>query len=250
MSFTIDTAIGRARELAQEPSTVPLLTTDDAYQGVIRQALGVFDVDVPNVRRVHHTVTVAGFRIVLAGTGALAGLTGLDAWVVGKSSLIAVWHPYDTTAQGRAPVDENTYRVVEEPGPLTVLEFLELSPSSGVLRLEFERPHVVHAVAPASTSIPAAHAEAFYTLAGSIILDQAAVRAAQNTGTSAIPSDTVERRTQGGEYRARAKDLRERYKAMVGVTTGADLRAAHAFADIDVGMSHPWGALWHPRSGR
>jgi hypothetical protein len=213
-------------------------------------ALKQFDGDVPNLRIVHYTVLAAAFRFVLRGTGAI--LSGLNAWSRGRSNLEAVWHPYSTTSQGQEPLDPNTYRVIEEP-TLTVLELLELSPSSGVLRLEFLSPHVVDAADVNATSVDVDYVDALNTLTAVKILELAAIRAAQNTGNTGIPTDVVDRRSQSSEFAARAKSLLSTYQAMVG--RSEDGGAAGATRDLDVapsylGLGAGNGFLWHPRRTR
>lgn len=247
MSVTRDDVLAIARVLAQESSATPLLHAASDYTPAFALALRIFDGDVPNTRVVHHTVTGATFRFVLAGAGAI--LTGLDAWVQRHSALREVWHPYDTAAQGQTPLDRNTWRVVEEPG-LTVLELLEYTPSNGVLRLEFTRPHVVDASNAALSSILPGDVEALQTITAVKLLDLYAIRSIQNTGSTGVPSDVVDRRSPSDQARARAKELFATYQALVGRRSSEDLRAASAIGELDVDTSHPHGFLWHPRGSR
>ena len=99
MAATQSEVLDAAKRIAQDSSTSPLLSDHLDYPRAIEVALLTFDQDVPNVRIVHHTVTAAAFRFILAGSGALAGLTGLDAWSRGRSVMQAVWHVW--RAMGR-----------------------------------------------------------------------------------------------------------------------------------------------------
>lgn len=136
------------------PLGVDLLLNATDYDAAVLQALMVFDRDQPNYRVVDNTIATAGFRAVLRGTGALAGLTGADAWAA-DSSMNQVWYPFDVASQGQEPVDANHYRIVRDPGKL-VLEMLADSLQVGqVLRTEFTRPHTL-TEAPNTVTDPAA----------------------------------------------------------------------------------------------
>ncbi len=251
MSVIRSTVLAAGKLIAQETSSLPLLA-GDPYDTLLSVALRVFDADVPNVRIVHHTVASAAFRFTLAGAGALAELTGLDAWTRGKSELAAVWHPYDATIQGQSPLDPNTWRILEEPAAKTVLELLEITPSADVLRLELVNPHTVHASDVASTSVLAGDVEALEVLLASQILLDYAARSLQNTGNTGIPTDIVDRRTPADQARAVAKELFTRYQSMVGNRSDDEVKAAGATRELDIRPSYPsfGDFLWKPRSLR
>lgn len=246
MSVTRADAIAAAKTLAQDDGG--LLTGPTDYETAAALALKIFDRDRPNLRIVHHTVTASAFRFILAGSGALAGMTGADAWVDGRSRVERVWHPYDTTVQAQEPIPGDEWRIVRDPG-LVVLEFLYLRPSADILRIEFSRPHTLDQDSAASSTILAGDVEAVGAIIGVQILEMAAARAAQNTGSSSLPSDIVDRRTAGGEFKARARDLTARYNALVGKTPSADLSAAVDVFEFDVQATNPRGFLTHSRRG-
>lgn len=81
--------------------------------------------------------------------------------------------------------------------------------------------------------------DALAILAGSIILELAAVKAAQNTGNTGLPNDVVDRRTQSDIFRSRSKELREMYNTLVGKGPKSDVTPASGFKDLDVSPS--WG---------
>lgn len=247
MSTTRTVVIAAAKTFAQETASTPLLAGTADYDQALAVALRQFNADVPNLRVVHYTVAASAFRFVLAGAGAI--LSGLDAWKKGRSSMRAVWHPYLTTAQQQTPLDPNDWRVVEEPS-LTILELLELTPSSGVLRLEFTTPHVVHVTDTAQTSVLEADVEALELLTAYHVLEMAARRAVQNTGNTGIPTDIVDRRSQSSEYHARAAELLKTYRSIVGQVD--DVGGASATRDLDVRPSFVGygGFLWKPRGTR
>ncbi len=250
MSATLDEILDAAKRIAQDSLTAPLLTEGRDYDRAVDVALLTFDQDVPNIRIVHHTVTSSAFRFILAGAGALAGLTGLDAWVRGRSAMQAVWHPYDTTIQGRAPLADDTWVVRDEPASITALELLAITPSSGVLRLEFTAPHAVSRASAASTTIRVGDLVALETLVAAVCLEMYAARSVQNTGSNALQADTVNYQSESDVARRTAKMLRETYGRMVGRSNSDDLKAASAIGEMDVDSSHIYGMLWHPKSRR
>lgn len=368
-----------AKALAQDagPGTsaagVQLLFSDPGdYNLVLLQALRLFSKDRPNARVVDHAVTAAGFRFALSGAGALASLTGVNAWALGASQLLQVFLPWDVTAQGAGPLDENVWRVSQDPGPTAVLELLDRSAAVGdLLRLVFTAPHTLSEApntvaaptaaptavvgtagpgnvtagahsyvytwvtahgettpSPASTPLTVsapgtegtvvvtvqqsadpgvtavrvyrtiagdtgsrllvgefaigapvnvgitvidnvadgslgaaapstntaggtntvfdADEDALAVLAASLILQEAAVKSAQNTGNSGLPNDIVDRRTQSDIFRSRAKELRETYASMLGLGANrAELGPASAVRDLDMPERYGLGRLWH-----
>jgi hypothetical protein len=87
--------------------------------------------------------------------------------------------------------------------------------------------------------------EALSLLAASLILEVAAVKAAQNTGNSGLPTDIVDRRTQSDIYRSRSKELREFYNGIVGLGSSDNVPPASAFRDLDLPDRYGYGRLWH-----
>lgn len=119
-----------------------LLTWPGDYNLAILQALRIFTGDRPNVRVVQPTVAAAGFRLVLSGSGVLPGLVGVNAWVDGFSALQQLFRQWNPASQNPAPMDPNTYRVVNDPDDVVILELLDQSAAAGeVVRLEFTAPH-------------------------------------------------------------------------------------------------------------
>lgn len=149
MSFTRAQARTAAIAVAQDavtsdPSVQLLLTSPGDYSEAIDQTIRNYELDRPNQRVVHHTIATAAFRYVLFGAGAISSLDGLDAWAHRFSVLMKVWTPYDTAVQSRQPLDDNNWQVIDEPGPMVVLELLSTSGVIGeILRLEFSRPHTL-----------------------------------------------------------------------------------------------------------
>lgn len=255
MSITLTDLRAQARQVAQDGPTggtgLQLLLTDPGdYNLAILQALRVFDNDRPNKRVYDKTVTVAGFRFIVGGAGTiLPASPSLDAWVDGASYLNDVTHPYLVTSQGLDPLDRNDWRVVDDPGSLTVLEFLQVQPAVGdKIRLAYVNPHVVGTLV-ADTTIRAGDQQAAIILVASFILQLAAVKSVQNTGNTGLPNDVVDRRTQSDQFRSRAKELREQYGAMVGKGQPGDLQPASGVKDLDVPAGTSRGFLWHSTHG-
>lgn len=87
-------------------------------------------------------------------------------------------------------------------------------------------------------------------LAGSLMLQMAAIKAAQNTGNTGLPNDIVDRRTQSDVYQARSKSLRAIYDAAIGKGKDADVAPASAIRELDVFSGTRLGFLWHGTLGR
>lgn len=151
------------KQMAQDagPGTGPvgvqlLLTDPDDYNMAVLQALRIYGTDRPNQVVVAVTMPAAGFRIVLAGTGAASELAGAAAWQDGDSVLDFVIRNWADTEQAQQPLDANTYRVKREPGNRIVLELLEESMAAGeVVLLAFSARHSV-TESPNTVAAPAA----------------------------------------------------------------------------------------------
>jgi hypothetical protein len=241
-----------AKVYAQEDSSLPLLNASGDYDKCIDSAIQRFGVDRPRHWMMDYTVVASAFRFALFGTGTIMPTSGITAWVDGFSQIVNVWHPFRSATQGIIPIDPNSWRVVDDPGPKTILEFLEAVPVAGdVIRLEYTAPHVVDETTVTSTTVRAGDVEAFKILTAAIICEQAAIRYAQNTGNTNLQADTVDRRTQSDVMKSRAKNLWDRYKALMGVGSSDDgPGGASGFKDLDVGSSHGLGYPWHPPNRR
>lgn len=232
---------------------------DEALEQAIDTAQVQFTRDRPNKRTVDATVITAGFRQVLAGTGAL--LTGANAWTVGSSYLTNVWFPYLAAAQGQDAMDSNSYRVMQQPDGSIALEFLVDTPQIGqVIRFETNNPHLVHPTDGTLTTVRAGDEPTFCILTAFYLLTMASVQAVRNTGNTGLPGDIVDRRTQSDIYKSRAADLWRIYASSVGIATGetsggagatVDTGAPHsAFRDLDIHAGTRIGFLWHGENWR
>lgn len=187
-------------------------------------------------------------------SGAL-GVGGLDGWVIEGSEMTAVWLPYiagvsaGLLQQGQVPIDENEWQIIQEPGPLVMLELLHLGSNPGqILRLEFTSPHLLDDNSAAYTTVRSKWIIAFETLVAALLLRIVANRYLQNTGSVGLPNDIVDRRSQSDQASSRAKEFMQVYKDLIG---GGDPHgAASGFKDLDVGTQHNRGSLWHPEAIR
>lgn len=204
------------KQLAQDagPGTGPLgvqllLTNPGDYSLAVLQALRTYATDRPNLVVVDVTMLAAGFRIVLAGSGAQAELTGAAAWQDGDSALDTVIRNWSVASQALQPLDPNTYRVAREPASRIVLELLEESVAAGeVLRLAFTARHTL-TESPNTVTVPAAApgvALAAPAAAGNVDDGSHAYRftwvtAQGETTPSAAASVTVVDRTTNGQVK-------------------------------------------------
>lgn len=254
MSITGANLRAAARRIAQDSAStsgvgVQLLLNDPAdYDEAIANALVAFKNDRPNLRILDLTLGTAGFRFVLSGAGAIMPTSGINAWVDGGSYLTDVWFPWNAASQGTEPLDRNTWRVIPTPTGES-LELLANTAAIGqLMRLAYAAPHVLSEADATATSIRVADQRAIITLAASFILNQAAIKAVQNTGNTGLPNDVVDRRTQSDIYRSRAKELREVYANLVGRGADTDLSGASGTIELDALTSYRGGFLWHPNS--
>lgn len=246
MSVARTTVTAEAKQVAQDPGGgAKLLLADPDYDLAIDQALETFKTDRPNLRIFHYTVPSAAFRFVLSGAGTILPTSGLDQWIDGGSRLEDVFHPFDITSQDNDPLDRNHWFVQREPSALVVLKLLSLTPSSGVLRLEYVRPHVIHATDIAQSSILAGDVKAFIVLDAVKLCEMTARRYVQNTGTSTFQNETIDRRTQSDIMASRAKELMKAYNALVGKGDAGEIPGAHVIKKFEIATRHGRGRLWH-----
>lgn len=242
-------AIEAGKRLAQTPQVAGLqllLSDPEDYYLAHAQALAKFNADRPNIVTVDYTVTTAGFRYIVGGPGAV-----IAGWVDGRSYITDIWAPYVSTFQGVEPNERNAWRIVRSPGGVSSLELVDTSLVVGdVLRLDIVTPYVVSDEDDADTTIPAGYHEAFQVLVAYWILTMAANKAVQNTGSSSLPGDIVNRQSQSTDFRNRAKDLLGIYVGLVGGGAGTDQGGASAFKDLDVRSGFATGFLWHGSRGR
>lgn len=169
-----------------------------------------------------------------------------DAWVTGWSRVQSLWWPFVSADQAAQPLDTKLWRIVRGAEDTEFVELLTGRLATGdVVRLQYTTPHYLDKRnSPALTTIREGDIQALATLTAIQLLTMAANKAAQNTGTTGLPSDVVDRRTQSDQFRSRANDLQKLYNTLVGKGAKDDLKGASAFADIDTEPS------WNRFGGR
>lgn len=250
------TTNGKVTVTIADPADVASLNGFNVYRTAVGGSVWKF---VGFVTRTP-TTTVYTDNMADSGLGVEAPQASLaqqpDAWIEGASSIALIWWPYDVTSQGDLPLDSNSYRTRLDPGPIEVLEFVSDRPATGqIIRLEYDKPHVVDDDDPARSTIRRGDVNALITLTAAMILTMAANKAVQNTGTTGLPNDVVDRRSQSDQFRSRAKELLTFYGTLVGkITDASDLKAQSGFLDLDVQPVTSYGGmggyLWHPSRTR
>lgn len=239
-------AVKRIIQTPQSDGVQVLLTDPTDYNLAIDQAVVKFGIDYPNTSVLDLSIVTAGWRFVVAG----GGTPLIPTWVDGVSYVSRVWSPWSPSIQGLESNDANNWRIVADPGGLTVLELLDHTAAAGSLvRVEVARPWAV-ADTDADTTIPAGKARPFELLAAYFALLMAANAAVRNTGSTGLPGDIVDRRSQSDQYASRAKELLKVYGTLMGFGdgssgTGAGTGAGSGFKDLDVRSNNPTGFLWH-----
>lgn len=277
--YVVTSVYGYGETRASQPSAA-VVVTDKSVNGQVRVSIAEPD-DTTDLLsfNVYRTDAIATGGKKLAGSVAYAALattvfvdnvadpslttvapttsTALhpDAWRAGASGVTAVWWPYDATAQGVDAIDMGTYRTRRAPGGVIELEFVSGAPAaSDVVRLEFSSPHVLSETDPTRTTVLQADQKPLVAISAAMILTMAANKAVQNTGTTSLPNDVVDRRSQSDVYRSRAKDLLALYQNLVGKGDPASIKAASATLDLDVMPGWRFGGLGdfisHPRGIR
>lgn len=249
--------IERVRSLVQSAQTggvTVLLRDPEDYGLAVDQAIAKLSKDRPLKTILDLAIATAGFRLLLAG-----GVSPLIAgWVGGATYITKIWSPFTTTAQGLVPNDANAWMITPGPGGTTYLELLDHTAGVGsIVRVEVAWPYVVGAAA-VDTTIPAGYARAFEVLAAYFALMIAANGAVRNTGNSSLPGDVVDRRSQSGDYAARAKGMLAIYNDLMGLggtgagiagAGGSTVAPASGFKDLDVPSTFPAGFMFHRPSG-
>jgi hypothetical protein len=152
----------------------------------------------------------------------LDGLTpDLAGWSDGFSSFVAIFYPWDATAQVPTPLGATDFGVFRLSTGL-VLRFITCTPQTGEKFLAHF--NALHTVTGAASTILPADEEAFKDLCAAFACEALASHYSQSTDGS-ISADTVAHLSKAQEYRAQAKRWREAYLAKMG-GDGADSPAA------------------------
>ncbi len=164
-------------------------------------------------------------------------------WQAGVSSIIAIEYPIGNTPQDL--LDQDSYTIYSTPTG-DEIKILNAITAAQQVRITYTIRHAVDATP--SDTIRADDREAVCCWAAALLLEQLA---AWFTGASdsTIQADSVDRRSKGGEYASRAKSLRARYFAELGVDEKRSV-AAGVVVDLDLADSQGRDRLLHPRRFR
>lgn len=166
-----------------------------------------------------------------------------SGWQADFSSLQSIEYPI-----GNRPatlLDQDGYALYQTP-TTSEIHLVSAITAGQSARLSYTIRHAVD-VTPADT-IRAEDREAVCCWAAALLLDQLA---AWFTGSSdsTIQADSVDRRSKGGDYAARAGKLRKRYYDELGIDERKNV-AAGVVVDLDTADSQGRDRLLHPRRFR
>ena len=148
---------------------------------------------------------------------------------------------------GKTPpnlLDQDTYTIYRTPTG-DEIKIINAITAAQQVRITYTTRHLVDA---ANDTIRADDREPVCAWAAALLLEQLA---ALFTGSSdsTIQADSVDRRSKGGEYASRAKSLRARYFAELGLDEKRAV-AAGVVVDLDMADSQGRDRLLHPRRFR
>lgn len=163
-------------------------------------------------------------------------------WQAGFSELRAIEYPIGDTPP--TLLDQDTYAIYSTPTG-DEIKIVNAINASQLVRMSYTIRHLVDA---GNDTIRADDREPVCAWGAALLLEQLA---ALFTGASdsTIQADSVDRRSKGGEYASRAKSLRARYFAELGLDEKRNI-AAGAVVDLDATDSQGRDRLLHPRRFR
>lgn len=163
-------------------------------------------------------------------------------WQAGFSAIVAIEYPIGKTPQNL--LDQDSYTIYSTPTG-DEIKIASAITAAQPVRVTYTIRHLVDA---ANDTIRADDREPVCCWAAALLLEQLA---AWFTGSSdsTIQADSVDRRSKGGEYASRAKSLRARYFAELGLDEKRNT-AAGVVVDLDLADSQGRDRLLHPRRFR
>lgn len=175
----------------------------------------------------------------LTGTGTATDFAVPTGWEDGLSSILSIEYPVDE--QDPVYLDAEDYLI--RPNPTTGLSRIQFRSLTLTLG---EKAYVTygirHTLGPVTDTIPLADRVPVAKLAGAECCEMLSLYYTQ-TSDATIGADTVNYRTKGDEYAARAKMLRMAFDDALGLTQG--LLAASVSADLDVELQNLAGAPFY-----
>lgn len=164
-------------------------------------------------------------------------------WQAGFSALRSIEYPIGTTPPDY--LDQDSYGLYSTPAG-DEIKIANAITAAQQVRITYTIRHVVD-LTPADT-IRADDREPVCAWAAALLLDQLAAYFSGATD-STIQADSVDRRSKGAEYAARAKRLRDRYFDELGIGAQKSV-AAGVVVDLDMPDSRGNDRLLHPRRFR
>lgn len=192
--------------------TVPVALTAEMRDTAIAAALEEFSKARPRVLAALFPGT-GGFSYALEGAGNV-----LAGFLEGFSSILEVLYPYDATVQQPDPLDSpadyGVFRIATGPATSSLsLRFLTATPAAAEsIHVTYTVPHTVD---DASCSVATADHEALGDLATAYACEALASFFTQSVEPT-LQADTVERRSQGDQYRSQAEKWRKAYRLKMG----------------------------------
>lgn len=174
--------------------------------------------------------------------GAAPGANKLNlpaGWQAGFSELRSIEYPIGNTPP--TLLDQDSYTIYSTPSG-DEIKIINAITAAQQVRITYT---IRHALDAGNDTIRADDREAVCAYAAALLLDQLA---AWFTGASdsTIQADSVDRRSKGADYAARARNLRQRYFDELGLNPKRNV-AAGVVVDLDMSDSQGRDRLLHPR---
>jgi len=172
-------------------------------------------------------------------------LSLLTEWTDGFSTIKSVEYPVDDTVETAAILQEDAWTLYQKPSG-KCLRFLDTKPpATEDFRVTYTTLHVC---SDAACTIPPCDEEAVQILAAALFCDMLAAYFSQ-TQDSTIRADSVDHKSKGSEYAARARAYRKMYFDHLGIKEG-ETPAASVTKDQDLSGSWAGDKMTHPHKFR
>lgn len=171
-------------------------------------------------------------------------LTLLTDWSEGFSVIKSVEYPVDDTSETADILADDAWQIYQKPAG-KCLRFLEDKPTATEdIRIAYT---ALHTCTDAACTVQAIDEEAVQTLAAANFCDMLAAYYAQ-TRDGLIQADSVDHKSQAGEYAARARTYRKFYEEHLGLKGGPS--PASVTRDQDINGSWGTDRMTHGRKYR
>lgn len=172
-------------------------------------------------------------------------LADLTEWSEGFSAIHVIEYPVDDDSSATSLVDDDDWQYYRAPSG-RYLRFLAESPGTDeTIRISYTTMHRVDAT---ENTVPDADESAVQILSAAYFCDMLAAWYAQSQD-STIQADSVDHKSRGSEYAARARAFRKLYYDHIGTAEG---KKAAASITKDQDFNGSWGGdrLTHPKRWR